>query len=103
MAQNEQAKIKGSRRLLDGLKVSFGFFWTVTYLFIIKRGFQDQTFGMPLMALWANIAWEFIFSFIYPHKRTQRIINLIWFVFDVVILWQVLTFGRADPEGRGET
>ncbi len=57
-----------------------GLFWTVTYLLIIRRGFRDQTYGMPLVALCANLAWEFIFSspsaWSHPTLRQHRLAAL---------------------------
>jgi len=52
--------------MFDILLVSSGVLWTVTYLLIIRRGFLDHTYGMPLVALCANLSWEFIFSFVFP-------------------------------------
>lgn len=78
------------------LQIGSGLLWTLTYLFIIKRGFQDRALGMPLVALCANISWEFIFAFIYPHEAPQVYVNVVWFLFDVIILLQALKFGRFD-------
>lgn len=80
---------------LSTLKLLMGLFWTLTYVLIIKRGFEDHTFGMPLLALCTNISWECIFAFIYPHGRTQRIVNTVWFLFDGVILFQIVQFGNT--------
>ena len=33
------------------LLLSSGIFWTITYLLIIRKGYQDQTYGMPVAAL----------------------------------------------------
>jgi len=62
------------------LLLASGFFWTLTYLLIIARGFLDRTYGMPFVALCANLSWEFIF----------------WFVLDVVILFQFIKYWRSD-------
>jgi hypothetical protein len=78
------------------LMLGAGVFWTVTYLLIIRRSFLDRTYGMPLVALCANISWEFLFSFVYPQSTIQQIINLIWFVLDVVILTQLLRYGLSE-------
>ena len=53
--------------MFDALMLGSGIFWTLTYVPIIWRGFLDQTYGMPLAALCANLSWEFIFSFVHPH------------------------------------
>jgi hypothetical protein len=78
------------------LQIGSGLFWTLAYILIIKRGFQDRALGMPLVALCANISWEFIFSFIHPHSSPQYYVNLVWFLFDVLIFFQALKFGPSD-------
>jgi hypothetical protein len=78
------------------LKLGSGLFWTVAYLLILRRGAKDRTYGMPLAALGANISWEFIFSFVLPHKAPQLQVNWVWFAFDAAILWQTIRFGRVE-------
>ena len=78
------------------LMVVGGLFWSLTYILIVRRGFKDKTFGMPLVALCANISWEAIFSFIYPPDPPQLYINYVWFSLDVVIVFQFLKFGRTE-------
>ncbi len=78
------------------LSIASGVFWTITYILIIRRSFQDQTYGMPLAALCTNITWEGIFAFVHPHDGVQRIIDIIWFGFDLVILYQLLRYGRRE-------
>lgn len=78
------------------LMLACGFFWSLTYILIIQRSFQDKTYGMPLAALCLNISWEFIFSFIFPSRLFQRTINLVWFCLDVVILLQLLRYGDRE-------
>jgi hypothetical protein len=73
-----------------------GVFWTSTYLAIIRRGFVDRTYGMPLVALCANLSWEFTFAFVHPpfafppYGVPQMCVNVVWFLFDSVILFQLL-------------
>jgi hypothetical protein len=73
-----------------------GLFWTVTYILIIRRGMLDRTYGMPLVALCANISWEFIYSFVLPSDGIQRIVNIIWFALDTVIVWLFLRYGPKE-------
>lgn len=93
----ELGRLKGSpsRAYLAALKVLMGLCWTLTYLLIIHRGFADQAVGMPLVSLATNISWEFIFAFVYPHRKTQRAVNAAWFCLDLVILWQIFQFGNT--------
>lgn len=90
--------------MFDILLLVSGIFWTLTYILIIKRGFRDKTYGMPLLALCLNISWEFIFSFIYPHEQIQLSVNFVWLLLDVVILVQLLKFGPPEfPDLRKST
>ena len=73
-----------------------GIAWTITYIGLIYRGFRDRTFGMPLIALALNIAWEFVFSFVYPPDEAYiLVVNCVWFLFDVVIAYTFLRFGYS--------
>ena len=80
--------------IANSLLIGSGIFWTITYLLILRRGVLDKTHGMPMVALCANLSWEFIFAFIFPHPYPQRIINFIWLAFDVGIMAQYLYYGK---------
>jgi hypothetical protein len=80
----------------DGILVVSGVLWTLAYLLIIRRGFRDRTYGMPLAALCANLSWEFVFSFVYPHDLPQRAVNVVWLSFDLVILFQMFRYGPRE-------
>ncbi|XWU27500.1 hypothetical protein ACFGVR_08910 [Mucilaginibacter sp. AW1-3] len=82
------------------LMISSGVCWTITYLLIIRRGVIDLTYGMPAAALLANLSWEAIYSFVYPHTMPQLAVDRIWFAFDVLILLQYLRFGPPVPKIR---
>jgi hypothetical protein len=73
-----------------------GIFWILTYVFIISKGYKDKTYGMPLLALCANISWEFIFSFLLPHSPPQLYINYLWFILDGVIVFQFFKYYKNE-------
>ena len=73
-----------------------GLFWSATYILIIRRGFKEKTFGMPMAALCANISWEAIFAFFTPHDAPQLYVNYIWFALDAVIVFQFLKYGKKE-------
>ena len=78
------------------LEIGSGILWTLAYILIIRLGFREKTYGMPIAALCANISWEFIFSFIYHHEPPQNYVNVVWFIFDLVIVCQALRYGKAE-------
>jgi hypothetical protein len=73
-----------------------GICWILTYILIISKGFKDKTYGMPLIALCANISWEFIFSFVLPSTPPQLFINYLWFGLDIIIVIQFLKYGKNE-------
>ncbi|MDE1862280.1 MAG: hypothetical protein KGI33_05140 [Thaumarchaeota archaeon] len=78
------------------LMIVGGIFWSLTYVLIIRKGFADRTYGMPFVALSANISWEAIFSFVHPHRPPQLYIDYAWFLLDLVIVFQCLRY--CGPE-----
>ncbi|MDF2958376.1 MAG: hypothetical protein K0S39_111 [Paenibacillus sp.] len=83
------------------LQFGVGFFWTITYIFIIYKGFRDRTCGMPFAALCANLSWEFLFSFIFPFEPLQLAINLLWLALDFIILCQFIYYSsESSPFGN---
>lgn len=81
-----------------------GVFWLLAYILIIYRGFKDKSYGMPVVALIGNIAWEFIFgvgiesgcpvTWASCPSAVIQARNFIWLLFDFAILYTVLKFGR---------
>jgi hypothetical protein len=76
--------------------IAGGIFWSLAYLLIIRQGFKDKTYGMPLAAVCANISWESIFAFLHPHSPPQLYINYAWFGLDMIIVFQLLKFGKKE-------
>ena len=85
-----------SPELSWSLKIGSGVFWTAVYILIIRLGFRDKTYGMPIAALCANISWEFIFSFILPHSPPQLFVNYLWFGLDSVIVFQFFKYHKNE-------
>jgi hypothetical protein len=82
--------------LMTIVQLGTGVFWCAAYILIIKQGYRDKSSGMPMAALCANISWEFIFSFVYPHKGLQGVINIMWFTLDIIIVLQYFNYGRKE-------
>ncbi len=85
-----------------------GIGWASAYLLILRRGFLEKTYGMPLAALGVNLCWEFVFAaWIHPPLSDEWAwlwtgINWVWLALDVAILAQVLRYGAREswPSGR---
>ena len=73
-----------------------GICWTVVYIDGIRLGLKDKSYAIPFYALAFNISWELLQTF-YGLQTTlsvQTVINVVWFVFDVGILFTYFKYGR---------
>jgi hypothetical protein len=78
--------------------------WTVAYIFIIIRGFKDKTYGMPFVALAFNLSWEILFSTIFRDGNwVHEVVNSVWAVLDVFILYTYFRYGKRDWPRRLST
>ena len=78
--------------------------WIVAYVLIVIRCFRDKTYGLPLVAICLNFAWELLASFVYPNPvALWRFFDRAWLVVDVILAYQLLRFGPGEqriPELR---
>lgn len=82
--------------MVTALFLGCGLFWTAAYILIIRVGLRDRSYGMPIVALAANLAWEFIFSFVRPTAGFQQTVNIVWLLFDLAVLATVVRFGPRE-------
>ena len=77
-----------------------GICWSIVYLELIRLGFKDKTYGMPLFALGLNLAWEAIYTYTtliqeaYGPAGVQAVVNLVWLALDIIILVTYFKYGR---------
>lgn len=72
-------------------------FWVIAYILIIRKGFQDKTYGMPFFAMTINFPWEVnasISSLLDPGVQIQTTLaNIFWAGLDVLILVTYFRYG----------
>lgn len=72
-------------------------FWVLAYVFIIRQSFRDRTYGLPLVAICTNFAWELLASFVFPNPVwLWHTFDRAWLVIDVIIVYQLLRWGRDE-------
>ncbi|GGV55347.1 hypothetical protein GCM10010245_87690 [Streptomyces spectabilis] len=82
--------------MFNALFLLGGTFWIACYLLIIRSTARDRVTGMPLLAVAANISWEFVYSFITPYPTFLHPAIIVWFLLDLVIVWQTLRHAPAQ-------
>lgn len=70
--------------------------WVATYVMILRCGLRDRTYGMPLVALCGNFAWEGIYTFVRPEAGIVWVSSAAWFALDCGIVYTALRFGPNE-------
>lgn len=80
----------------DGLTIGSGVLWMVAYVLYIRRSSKDQSYGMPILSLCANIAWELIYGIIHPPGMAEFITFLPYFLIDLLLVNATIKFGPRE-------
>ncbi|MCX4714262.1 hypothetical protein OG818_00290 [Streptomyces virginiae] len=75
-----------------------GIAWTLVYVEAIRVGLRDRTYAMPVAALALNFAWESTYAVreFSVGLSPQGVVDVVWAVADLVIVYTYLRFGRAE-------
>lgn len=83
-----------------------GIGWMIVYEECIRLGMKEKTYAMPFWALGLNFAWELIYTVsdivfeshgaVVGITMAQVIVNTVWVVLDVVILYTYFRYGRRE-------
>ncbi|MFJ1863906.1 hypothetical protein ACIOD1_04680 [Streptomyces sp. NPDC088097] len=75
-----------------------GIAWTVVYAESIRIGLRERTYAMPVAALALNFGWEVTYAVneFLTGISAQGVVDVVWALADLVIVWTYLRFGRAE-------
>jgi hypothetical protein len=78
-----------------------GLLWIVTYALVIRIGFRQRTYAIPMLAVALNVGWEIVYGVLYPPESTAlRLVHALWLLLDLIILYQLYRFGRGEQTQR---
>lgn len=80
----------------DGLTITSGILWLLAYILYIRQSTLDQSYGMPLLSLCANIAWELIYGMIHPPGTAEFVTFLPYFLIDLGLVYGTLKYGHRE-------
>ncbi len=69
--------------------------WVIVYISFAVNIYRKKFIEMPVFAATGNIAWEFIFSFLFPTDMGTvfEIAYKIWFFLSLIIIYAVFKYG----------
>ena len=73
--------------------------WDATYILMTLRSLRTHSYGMPLLALAANLSWELVYVFFVCETPLETFGFLFWLVLDVGLVYTTVRFGEGDWKG----
>ncbi|KAL6232070.1 hypothetical protein BDW75DRAFT_233098 [Aspergillus navahoensis] len=84
----------------DGLIISCGVLYALTYVFCMMRVVKDRVLPGSVKYLSLTLAYELYYAFVTTSTRTERVCFLIWFLLDLIFvglsLWCVYRFSQGQ-------
>ena len=73
-------------------------FWVISYIAVIRHGFKNKFIEMPLYVAAGNIAWEFVWSFLFKTNMGDFYYwgYRAWFFLDLFIFYLILRYGAKQ-------
>lgn len=75
-------------------------FWILSYLLLVKDAIKFKYVEMPIIAFCGNIAWEFLYSFVFvDHINLGKLYTWgyqAWFFIDIAIMVFIFMYGRKQ-------
>ena len=73
-----------------------GGLWTLCYILIARETARSKSYGMPLLALPVNLAWELVYSFYVVEATLERIVFLSWLMINLFIVYGTVKHGKNE-------
>ncbi|KAH7100971.1 hypothetical protein BKA62DRAFT_202132 [Auriculariales sp. MPI-PUGE-AT-0066] len=73
-----------------------GLMWTIVYVSFVYTSLRDKTYGMPLIVLSSNMAWEFVYGVWVSEDPLEKIAFTSWFIVDIGLIYATLKHGRNE-------
>jgi len=73
-----------------------GGLWTICYILLARESFRSKSYGMPLIALPGNLAWEIVYSIYVTEAPLERIVFISWLVINSFIVYGTIKHGKNE-------
>ncbi|MFI5151559.1 MAG: hypothetical protein ACHQRM_17670 [Bacteroidia bacterium] len=80
------------------------FFWLACYLLIIRGIVKYKFVGISASVVGANIAWEFLWAFVF-HQDMGKLIQIGyygWFALDCIIVYSIFKYGDKQSSAQNK-
>ncbi|KAH7044071.1 integral membrane protein [Macrophomina phaseolina] len=83
--------------LADACKLLMGVGWTANYVGMIYKSIKDRTYGMALMPLCCNFAWELVYALILPFDSgVEKWVHVTGLAFNCGVMYTAIKFAPGE-------
>lgn len=83
--------------LADLLVLGMGVGWLINYVGMVYTSFKERTYGMAIMPLCCNIAWEIVYCLFYPSKSQAELGVLAMGLFiNMGVMYAAISFSSQE-------
>ncbi|KAF2245923.1 hypothetical protein BU26DRAFT_488680 [Trematosphaeria pertusa] len=80
----------------DYLTIVMGLLWITAYILYIRQAYRDSSYGMPILSLCTNVAWELVYGLFYPPGVAEFVTFLPYFLVDLGLVYTTIQFGANE-------
>lgn len=83
--------------IADLAQLGQGLGWAINYATMAHRSYQESTYGMSILPLCCNFAWELVYTFIYPpHNPVEKFNITLYLILNVFIMSFAVRFAPRE-------
>ncbi|KAL3434222.1 hypothetical protein BDV09DRAFT_186019 [Aspergillus tetrazonus] len=83
--------------IADLFILGMGLGWVINYIGMVYRSFQEKTYGMAIIPLCCNIAWEIVYAVIYPSQNVaERGVSLAGLLINFAVIYAAIRFSPNE-------
>ncbi|KAA8652641.1 uncharacterized protein ATNIH1004_001546 [Aspergillus tanneri] len=93
-APPEYRQIQG---IVSILPIGYGVSFIICYGAVLYQAFKDRSYGMSMMTICCNFAWELVYAFVHRSKdSTRQIVFVVWALLQAIILYSAIKFSPNE-------
>lgn len=70
--------------------------WCLTYVLMTRRSLETRSYGMPIVGLAINVAWEVVYGFYVAEAWFEKTGFIVWLLFDGGLLYTTVRFAPIE-------
>ncbi|KAJ5911751.1 uncharacterized protein N7473_001054 [Penicillium subrubescens] len=83
--------------LADLFVLGMGLGWVINYVGMVYTSFKERTYGMAIMPLCCNIAWEIVYCVVHPSKsRIELGVFVIGLLINFGVMYAAIVFSSQE-------